>query len=330
MKNIDISVVIPTFNRAESLSKTLDSMCNQTYPNDKYEIIVCDDSTTDETENVVKKYIQNYNNNIRYIKANSKTKGPANARNKGILAAFAPIVGFTDDDCIVTTNWIEEAKKKFDENENKICGLYGTVITTGNCKDKNFTISRYVCVQEDNGSYVTPNVFYRKDILIKVGSFDVTQRYLEDIELGWRVEKEGKIMFAPSVVVKHQILCLTLKEYISRLRVIQYWVMMYSKHPEHLEKDKDKFFVNRIQSKKSIYTILSIMTILSAAYSIQLFQVLALASILVYSSQYVFIDDKMMKYPKRFLKFPAELLVDTIRLYYSIKGCIKYKFFVIY
>ncbi|MDG6219721.1 MAG: glycosyltransferase family A protein, partial [Candidatus Thermoplasmatota archaeon] len=81
MNKIDVSIVVPTFNRPKSLKNTLESLCNQTYPKDKYEIIICDDSTKDETFNLVNQFIKKKENNIRYLKANSSTKGPANARN---------------------------------------------------------------------------------------------------------------------------------------------------------------------------------------------------------------------------------------------------------
>lgn len=328
MDKMDISIVVPTFNRPDSLNNTLESLCKQTYPKDKYEIIICDDSTTDETMNLVNKFIQKNENNIRYIKANSTTKGPANARNIGIKASLAPIVGFTDDDCIVSENWIENANQIFQNCGDQICGLYGKVTTIGDCKKNRFSISRKVCVQNDDGSYVTPNVFYKKDTLLKVGCFDVTQRYLEDIELGWRVESIGKILFCPSVKVQHQMLCISIKEYISRLRVIEYWVMMYSKHPYHIK--KDRFFYKRIQTKKSIYIFFSAMALVTFFYSKSLFSIAVVLMTYYYLLQYVIIDNKFKKYPNRLLKFPMEFIVDLIRFYYSIKGCIKYRFFVIY
>jgi len=58
--SVKVSIVIPTFNRKESLKKTLESLFNQTYPKDKYEIIVCDDNkSTDGTEGMVKELMKN-------------------------------------------------------------------------------------------------------------------------------------------------------------------------------------------------------------------------------------------------------------------------------
>jgi len=46
---IEVSIVIPTFNRRESLLKTLDSLFNQTFPQENFEIIIVDDGSTDDT-----------------------------------------------------------------------------------------------------------------------------------------------------------------------------------------------------------------------------------------------------------------------------------------
>ncbi|WMW23232.1 glycosyltransferase [Methanolobus mangrovi] len=327
MNKIEVTIVVPTFNRANSISDTIESLCNQTYPHEKYEIIISDDSTTDETYKLVNQLIQEKDNNIRYIHANSITKGPANARNVGIENASGKLIGFTDDDCIVSNDWVKKAVDVFDMSTKDISGLYGKVTTIGNCKSR-YRISREVSVENDDGSYVTPNVFYKKDVLLDVGCFDVTQRYLEDIELGWRVENVGEILFCPSLKVNHKILCLSIKDYISRLKVIEYWVMMHSKHPNHI--GKGKYIHKRMQSMRPLYIVSSFIAILSLIYSAHYAYLIVGMTLLLYSFQYVFFDQKVQKYPKRLLKFPVVYIVDLMKLYYSTKGSIKYKYFMMY
>jgi len=327
MSDIEISIVVPTYNRPDTLKYTLESLCNQTYPIHKYEIIISDDSTTSEIQELVTSFSHSKKNNIRYLKANSTTKGPANARNVGIHESLGIIIGFTDDDCIVAEDWIESAKKCFDMDDG-ISGLYGAVETVGDCKKNIFRIARRVCVQNDDGSYVTPNVFYKKDVLLQVGCFDVTQRYLEDIELGWRVEKVGTILFCPSVKVKHQMLCLTLKEYLYRLRVIEYWVMMYSKHPEHVQ--QDNFAFSRMMTIRPLYVAFSLMALSSIMVSSYLTYSFIVLAVIFYSLHNVFTDWKVTSYIKRYLKYPIAFIVDMIRCYYSLKGSVKYKFFLLY
>lgn len=86
-----ISVIIPTYNRADLLPRALESVLQQTLPPD--EILVVDDGSTDTTPQVIKPYLQR---GIRYLpKPNG---GPSSARNLGIQSAQGEFVGFLDSD----------------------------------------------------------------------------------------------------------------------------------------------------------------------------------------------------------------------------------------
>jgi glycosyltransferase involved in cell wall biosynthesis len=89
----DVSVVIPTYNRAEDLRRCLDSLVAQTYVN--FEVVVCDDGSTDASERVAAEFLGRLD--IRYETAEN-FGGPARPRNRGIGMARAPIVAFLDSD----------------------------------------------------------------------------------------------------------------------------------------------------------------------------------------------------------------------------------------
>lgn len=89
----DITVVIPTYNRAEDLRRCLDSLVAQTYVN--FEVVVCDDGSTDASEGVAAEFLGRLD--IRYETAEN-FGGPARPRNRGIRMARAPIVAFLDSD----------------------------------------------------------------------------------------------------------------------------------------------------------------------------------------------------------------------------------------
>ncbi|AAM31798.1 glycosyltransferase [Methanosarcina mazei Go1] len=327
MQNIKVSIVIPTKNRASSLKETLESLFVQTYPSNKYEIIVCDDNSSDNTEEIVKDLINNTHNNLRYIKVKSKIEGPAKVRNAGIIGSSGEIIGFTDDDCIVSKNWIETAVECFKKHK-EACGVYGTVITVGNCKNKMFRISRRVDVSSDNGSYVTPNVFYKKQTLLDVGLFDTDMRYMQDIELGWRVRKKGPIIFEPSLLVNHKILCASIRTYFRRLKRTEYWVLMYSKHPEHL--GEDNLILGHLYNKSPIYITSILLCTGFFLLGSELFVLFLALSVATYLWAHVFVDANYKKYPIRFLMFPRYSATDFIRFIYSLKASIKYKCLVLF
>jgi glycosyltransferase involved in cell wall biosynthesis len=87
---VDVSVIIPAYNRALFLIKAIDSVLKQTYKS--FEIIVVDDGSVDNT----KFAIQDYKNRVKYIY--QENKGPASARNRGIKESKANFIAFLDSD----------------------------------------------------------------------------------------------------------------------------------------------------------------------------------------------------------------------------------------
>ena len=88
-----ISVVIPVFNRTWELERALDSLVRQSYSN--FEVLVCDDGSTEDIESIFKRYKSSLN--IRYYKIKN-FGGPARARNVGINNAIGEWIAFLDSD----------------------------------------------------------------------------------------------------------------------------------------------------------------------------------------------------------------------------------------
>ena len=102
---IDISVILCTRNRSNSLSAALESLLNQEIGGlCQYEIIVVDNHSTDRTKEVIEGYIEKFGDRIRY--AFESEPGLSCARNKGVKEAQGRVIAFTDDDCIIDRHWI--------------------------------------------------------------------------------------------------------------------------------------------------------------------------------------------------------------------------------
>jgi len=110
----NISVVIPTRNRARDLERCIKSLLNQTLP--PYEIIVIDDDSSDNTSIICKKY------SVKYIK-NSKRMLQSYGKNIGIKKSNSQLVAFIDDDCVAYNTWLEELLKALKNNEKN--GIVG-------------------------------------------------------------------------------------------------------------------------------------------------------------------------------------------------------------
>lgn len=97
-----LSVILPTFNRADSLQRALCALLGQTADPTTYEVVVVNNNSTDHTPEVVALH------DDRRVRLIAETRqGLSHARNAGLEAARAPILAFTDDDVEVAPDWVE-------------------------------------------------------------------------------------------------------------------------------------------------------------------------------------------------------------------------------
>lgn len=101
-KDKEISIVIPSYNSEKHISKCLDSIIKQTFPFSKIEVIVVDDGSTDDTQEILKTYAKKFDN-IIVVLLKKNTGTPAIPRNIGIKLASAEKIMFLDSD-----DWLSE------------------------------------------------------------------------------------------------------------------------------------------------------------------------------------------------------------------------------
>ncbi|MCD4679446.1 MAG: glycosyltransferase, partial [Bacteroidales bacterium] len=199
-----VSVIIPTYNENDLLKLCLDSLSNQSFSLDKYEIIVVNNSLTSSPEIVVNGY-----KNTRLI--TEEKKGSYAARNKGIHYAKGEILVFTDSDCIPSFNWLENGVNSLMNNEN--CGIVGgnvelfyhnpSYLTMAELYEKTFSFKQKSYVENINFS-VTANLFTFQKVFDKVGLFNNSLQSSGDLEWGNRVYSAGfKLVYSDEAIVKH-------------------------------------------------------------------------------------------------------------------------------
>lgn len=111
------SVIIPAFNCAESISKTVESIKNQTLGFSEIELIIVDDGSTDDT-NLVLKRLQNDCDNIVII--NKSNGGVSSARNTGIRRSTGKYIAFVDADDELSDNYLSDIYKLFENSDGSI------------------------------------------------------------------------------------------------------------------------------------------------------------------------------------------------------------------
>ncbi|PIU41555.1 MAG: hypothetical protein COS99_04800 [Candidatus Omnitrophica bacterium CG07_land_8_20_14_0_80_42_15] len=200
MNSIVVSAIIPTFNRKKYLKKALDALLAQTYPHNKYGIVVVDDYSTDGTKELVEDIAKKSDVKIYYY-VNDKAKGQAMVRNIAFQKAYGEFVASTDDDMTVKEDWIEKGLSHFTSSD--ILAVEGHTVSEDT---KNLPF--YHNMSMAGGTYGTGNIFYRKSILDKTGGLDEKLNYWHNYgshyELGIRIlEGEGKIVYGSDVVAYH-------------------------------------------------------------------------------------------------------------------------------
>ena len=98
-----VSVVIPSFQRRESLLEAVEAVCRQDYPHDRYEIIVVLDGSQDGSREALEQRAWPVPLKVLW----QENQGAGRARNRGTLVARGEVVAFLDDDVVPRSGWLE-------------------------------------------------------------------------------------------------------------------------------------------------------------------------------------------------------------------------------
>ena len=211
---MDISVIICTCSRYQSLLKVLNSLETMIIPPQiQWEIVIVDNGSTDGTAALCNGFVSK--DPEKYVYINESRVGKSNALNKGIRAARGNIYAFTDDDCVVDQSWLKTIISEYNLDP-KLAVLGGRVELYSHC-DKPLTLatgSEKVEFSSPRMLFPDPliigaNMAARKEVFAAVGDFDVllgpgTNAVAEDVDLVYRAyRKNFKVVYIPSVVVYH-------------------------------------------------------------------------------------------------------------------------------
>lgn len=175
-----ISVIIPTYNRKNSISGAIESVLNQSFKD--WELIIVDDGSEDKTNELVDNFL--IDTRIKYIW--QENRGVSAARNKGVSISRGKYLTFLDSDDQVTVDWLQDFFKVIliDENVDLIQG--GLVIKSPINKK---TVSSPA--KKNKYNVPIPGTFLlKKSLFEKIGMFDERLKYAENTELFFRIEQK--------------------------------------------------------------------------------------------------------------------------------------------
>ena len=207
-----VSVVVVTYNSERTVGETLASLVAQTYPDDRYEVLVVDGGSDDDTEAVATEY------GAAFHAVDGGTIGAC--RNRGVEVADGKYVAFTDSDCAVPATWLRAHVDRIADRDDHIAGvggpnrpfpddpafaklvgsLQGTVFGSGG-SPQSHAIDRVREVR----SVACCNVLYDAAVF-EEHRYDGGINVGEDAEFHFRLSEAGyRFIFDPSIAVSHHL-----------------------------------------------------------------------------------------------------------------------------
>ncbi|MHB1912895.1 MAG: glycosyltransferase family 2 protein [Acidimicrobiales bacterium] len=262
----DVSVVVPTYNRAELLARLLDAL--EAQQGVAFEIIVVDDCSTDGTWELLGRRGRTTTAagsaggvTIHRVRT-PVNSGPATARNIGWRRAAGHLIAFIDDDCVPQPGWLEALAGAFAAGNGNTTGSGRTIGASGAGGAEvdigaevgivqgatlplpeqaagRGPFAVFVWVDRDHGRYETCNIAYRRDLLEELGGFDESFGTVagapvwgEDVDLGWRAREAGaRIVFEPAALAHCQVHPSDYLAYLRQIRRHGGLVRNVARHP---------------------------------------------------------------------------------------------------
>ena len=208
-----ISIITPTYNRADELVHLYESLKKQTIELKLFEFVISDDGSTDITQSMVEEWQFNSPFKIKFI--SQKNQGPGAARNHGLDISEGELILFIDSDCEAHPDWIQTIYEEYLNDSFDACGgpdgskddftilqkaidfAMTSFITTGGMRGHSEKMMAKFFPR-------THNMGLKRSVYEKVGGFG-DLRHGQDIELSNRIRKSGaRIKFLINAVVYHR------------------------------------------------------------------------------------------------------------------------------
>jgi len=212
---LGVSVVIPAYNEERYLERCLAAQARQTYPADRFEVVVVDNGSTDATAEIAHRF------GVRVV--SEPRKGVARARQAGFGAARGEIIASTDADTVVPSFWVARIVAHF-QADPALGGVYGPIYwpdapligQLGMRYPTTWVL--WASNRIRRSLWWGSNFAVRREIFCRTGGFPVDWASGEDTDLSLRVSRIAPVRFDPLLVV-----------YASPRRMREGWTKMWKR-----------------------------------------------------------------------------------------------------
>ncbi len=196
-----VTVIVPVYNDKQRIKLCIEALLKQTYPRDRYEVIVVDNGSTDGTRAAIQQYPVT-------MLVEDQIQSSYAARNKGLAQARGDVIAFTDSDCIPTSQWMEEGLRAMHAEQADLVGgrvrfLFSPRPTGAEIYDSLSHLKMADYIRDLKGA-VTANLFVRRHVITKLGVFPSTMQSGGDMFWTRQATSNGySLIYAPAAEVGH-------------------------------------------------------------------------------------------------------------------------------
>jgi glycosyltransferase involved in cell wall biosynthesis len=204
---LTVSIIVPVYNHEKYVQMLIESLLNQDYPKELFEIIVVDNNSKDKIENFVKKYP------VRFLKQN-KIQSSYATRNKGIESAKHNILAFIDADCIPSPQWLKEGVNALLSGSSDLVGgkiefYYSDKKTAAEMYDSMIHFRNEYNIKELEVA-CTSNLFVKRFVFEKIGLFPNEVKSGGDFQWTHKATEIGySLTYCSDAIIKHPARSLT-------------------------------------------------------------------------------------------------------------------------
>jgi len=215
VKPPEITVVIATFNRADTLRETLRRLAAQDLSTEVFEVVVVDDGSSDSTSEVVSELMQTLPLQLRYFRHDNA--GPGFTQNRGILEATAPLVLLIADDIWLAPQALRAHLDAHIQHSEPEVAVLGQVVQSPRLTESLFLrLHDPFCFGQFAGNQWLPYYFFwgcnisvKRKFILAHGMYQEMQGPAgpaahEDVELGYRLSRHGlRVRYEKTAIAEH-------------------------------------------------------------------------------------------------------------------------------